>query len=45
MDRASNAKGNGKGIVIFNTKGGMIKWRVRITFPTTNNMAKYEIRN
>lgn len=39
MDGASNAKGVDMGIVIFNTKKGIIEQSVRINFQATNNMA------
>ena len=41
-DGSSNKQAGGVGIVLLSLEGDMVKYTVRLDFPTTNNEAEYE---
>ena len=42
MDRSSNRKISGAGVILHNPKGDKIECMVRLDFPTTNNKLEYK---
>ncbi|KAI5323990.1 hypothetical protein L3X38_033063 [Prunus dulcis] len=42
VDRASNHKGAGAGIVIITPNGTLLEQAIKLSFPTSNNKAKYK---
>jgi len=42
VDRSSNSKGSGAGIIIENNKGIIVEISLGLSFPVTNNTAEYD---
>lgn len=42
VDRASNAKGSGVGVVLISLEKEVLEYSLHSTFPSSNNMVEYE---